>query len=122
MPAGKFLSRRNKFKILAFSGALLVGLAASEVFLRLINYRPAVVDPNIYVANQSDILSYKLRPNYDGYYLGQEVKVDADGYRVVSPNSDLRGRMPKDGEGTTIVILGDSMVFGYGLRNEDTIA
>jgi hypothetical protein len=110
-------SRRSKFRTVSICLSVAVALVGCEIFLRLINYRPATVDPEIYVANKNDLLPYKLRPTYDNYYLGERVTVDADGYRVVPTLLGNPGSNEK-----TVVVLGDSLVFGYGLRNEDTLA
>jgi lysophospholipase L1-like esterase len=115
------ISRKLKFKALALLLCLAVFLLVSETLLRIINYRPAIVDPGLYVAVNNPYLPYKMVANYDGYYLGQEVKTDADGYRVVSPGPRLAQQQPGKSPDRLILVLGDSMVFGYGLSNEDTI-
>lgn len=115
------ISRKLKFKALALLLCLAVFLLISEVLLRIINYRPAIVDPGIYVAVNNPLLPYKMMPNYDGNYLGQQVKTDAEGYRVVSPSTQLTQPQPSANPNRVILVLGDSMIFGYGLSNEDTI-
>jgi lysophospholipase L1-like esterase len=111
------ISRKLKFKALALLLCLLIFLIVSEILLRVINYRPAILDPTIYVALNNPLRPYALRPNYDGFYLGQEVKTDEEGNRIVSPRLPPPGGNPS----RVILVLGDSMVFGYGLSNEDTI-
>jgi lysophospholipase L1-like esterase len=111
------ISRKLKFKALALLLCLIFFLLVSEILLRVMNYRPAIIDPGIYVAVNNPLRPYALAPNYDGYYLGQAVKTDADGNRVVSPRLAPPGGNPS----RVILVLGDSMVFGYGLSNEDTI-
>ncbi|HEX8707838.1 MAG TPA: SGNH/GDSL hydrolase family protein [Pyrinomonadaceae bacterium] len=94
--------------------------------MRLINYRPAILDPNIYLANNDELLPYRLRPGYQGNYLGQEVKIDGEGNRVVvaaGTDGTLDATNERGGSPEKVVLLvGDSVVFGYGLRDEETIA
>lgn len=122
MPRKKIFERKTWFKFLTVLMSLIIGSVAFEIFLRAINYHPMLVDPNIYLANNNPLLPYKLKPNYDDYYLQQEVKIDGDGNRMVSPDPKLLPAERKETAARVILILGDSLVFGYGLSNEDTIA
>ncbi|MDX6692477.1 MAG: hypothetical protein QOF02_80 [Blastocatellia bacterium] len=116
------ISKRTKLRIFALLFSLACGLIVSEIVLRLINYRPILMDPGLYVANDSELMPYKLKPNYDGLYAGQRVRTDADGYRVVSPDPRLAQAAAKENPDRVVLILGDSAVFGHGLSDEETIA
>jgi lysophospholipase L1-like esterase len=116
------ISKRTKLRLFALLFALACGLIVSEIALRLINYRPILMDPGLYVANDSDILPFKLKANYDGLYAGQQVRTDADGYRVVSPDPRLAQSTRIENPERVVLILGDSAVFGHGLSDEETIA
>lgn len=103
--------------------SLLVSLVLVEGGLRIIGYHPpGLLDPRLYVANQSPILHHKLRPGYQGHFAGGKVTVDTDGYRVVRPK--LRHLRAGSGSGAqrTILLLGDSFVFGQGLNDHETLA
>lgn len=116
------ISKRTKLRLFALLLSLVCGLIVSEVVLRLINYRPILMDPALYVANDSELMPYKLQANYDGLYAGQQVQTDADGYRVVSPDPRLAQAAQKENPQRVVLILGDSAVFGHGLSNQETIA
>lgn len=75
----------------------------------------------MYVGNDDALLPYKLRPNYEGYYAGGGVRVDAEGNRVVSPDHSLLKPRPDEQDKDTILLLGDSCVFGQGVNDEETI-
>jgi hypothetical protein len=109
-------------RLIALIVSLVFAIAVSEITLRAVDYRPATMDPEMYVKNDDLLLPYKLRPNYRGYCAGKEVNIDPDGYRVVNPNyHDVvtnRNMTPsKD-----VLLLGDSAVFGFGLNDRQTIA
>lgn len=77
------------------------------------------MDPAMYVKIGSPLRPFGLKPNYQGYCAGEEVTIDGDGNRAITPSFDeLRpGRAP-DG---IILLLGDSGIFGFGLKDADTI-
>lgn len=107
-------------RLLALGCSVLLTLGLAEFELRMFNYRPGTMDSGMYTANQNQLLPYKLRPNYSGYCAGSEVRTDAQGYRVVTPNySALR---PTQNPERVVLLLGDSGVFGFGLKDQDTIA
>lgn len=151
--------------------SLLVTALASELALRATGYRPTLADPAMYLANDHEYLPYRMRPHYEGFYMGQRVRLDGDGYRVVAPDGNGRpggsGLIAGDATGhaggqaggsdtaapdaggqdsgpTTaavdshvqaggltaaagprlprVLLLGDSVVFGHGLADEETPA
>lgn len=113
---------RASFKLLALVLSLVFALLVSEVSLRAFNYRPGTMDPEMFVKNDNVLLPYKLRPNYQGYCAGKEVRIDADGYRAVQPAyDDLHiGKQTKPDR--TVLLLGDSGIFGFGVSDKETIA
>ena len=54
-----------------------------------------------------------LRPNKDGIVFGQKVTIDQYGFRV--PSKDF-----KYTQNNNIFILGDSVTFGNGIKEEET--
>ena len=109
-------------KLLSIVISVFFSLAVAEILLRATSYRPAIMDPNMYVAHSNPLLPYELRPNYDGYCGGSQVRTDADGNRVVSPDYGSLYAGLAERPNRTILILGDSGVFGFGLADADTIA
>lgn len=76
----------------------------------------------MYLANANPLLPYRLQAGYEGYCGGSEVTTDAQGNRVVTPNYSSIAHVPGGQPERTILILGDSGVFGFGLPDRDTIA
>lgn len=87
----------------------------------MIDYRAALLDASMFVTNDGEFLPYKLRPNYEGYYCGKRIKVDADGFRIISPERNLLRKQPARLDEKEILLVGDSVVFGQGLSDEETI-
>jgi hypothetical protein len=109
----------EKFKFLVLAASLLFALIVSEVSLRAFDYRPGTMDPEMFVKNDNALLPFKLRPNYQGYCAGKEVKIDADGYRVVQQSYE---ELYKDKADREVLLLGDSGVFGFGVSDKETVA
>jgi len=102
--------------------SLALALLGSEVTLRGFNYRPGTLDPEMFVKNDRALLPFKLRANYQGYCAGKEVKIDADGYRIVQPSYDQLYAGKPGRPDRVILLLGDSGVFGFGVGDQETIA
>lgn len=117
----KTLSRKISLRFSSVLFSLSVSLVTCEVFLRTVNYRPLLSDRQMYVTNGSEIVPYKLRPNYKNYYLGKPVKIDRDGYRIVQPKSSSLELSREKSPAKTILLVGDSVVFGHGVRDEETM-
>ena len=111
-----------KFKLLLVAASVVFALVVSEVSLRALNYRPGLMDSAMFVRNDNALLPFKLRPNYQGYCAGKEVKIDADGYRTVQPSYAELHVGKTDNPARTILLLGDSGVFGFGVSDKETIA
>jgi len=71
---------------------------------------------DLYTAGPSRELPYRLRPGVSTLYLGTPVRVNGLGFRgpdvAPAPASGVR----------RILLVGDSVVFGQGVREEDTVA
>ncbi len=111
-----------KRRLLAATISFLFALTISEISLRAFNYRPGTMDPDMYVGNENNLLPYKLRPNYQGYCAGREVNTDRDGYRIVRPGYDELTASKNQIPVREVLLLGDSGIFGFGLRDDETIA
>jgi len=107
-------------RLLAPACSILLTLGLVELELRWINYKPRIMDAGMYVANEDPLLPYRLQPNYSGICAGSEVRTDAQGNRLIVPSfKELRpGQKPE----RVVLLLGDSGVFGFGLKDSDTIA
>lgn len=96
---------------------LVVGLLAEGV-LRLFGTRSPVIDAGMLVQRQNPIWPYALRPGYRGSYGGGWVTVGGDGNRIVPlPPGGI-----EDSARPRVVILGDSVAFGQGVDDEQTVA
>ena len=69
----------------------------------------------LYEANDSEDLPYQLRRSIDTMARGHRVIIDADGLRVGTPEAE-----PEE-NATTVLLLGDSVAFGYRMDFEDTL-
>ncbi len=109
-------------KILIVVLAFVVALIIVEIALRVMGFNPGIMDINIFVEEENELLPYKPRPNYRGYHVGKDVAIDSEGNRVVTPGPKMLNNGIENPDTKTIVILGDSVVFGFGLRDDETIA
>lgn len=112
------LRRKLLVPALAIAIPVCITLTASEVALRALGFRSSVIHAEMFDVNPDDpLLPFTLHPGYKGLYAGGVVTVGADGNRIVPA--------PLDADKTdflhTIVLLGDSVVFGQGLDDAGTI-
>ena len=61
---------------------------------------------------EDKILDYKLKPNFSGMYSGMQVKINSEGMRGDEQNYN--------DEENKILIVGDSVSFGFGVELQDT--
>ncbi|MBD0372786.1 MAG: hypothetical protein ICV60_18220 [Pyrinomonadaceae bacterium] len=80
--------------------------------MREIGYRPALLLSSAFISNNNELLPYKLKPSSTSDYSGVLATIDSDGYRVVAPHVESERK---------VLLLGDSVVFGYGLNDDETI-
>ena len=97
------------------AGSLAISLAMLEVALRIGGYAPSYADPTMYSLTD-DGRRYGLSANWSGWYGGVWVRTN---------NLGLRGpELPptKGADEYRVVVLGDSVVFGQGVREENTLS
>lgn len=99
-------------KLLLLVASVLVALALCEAAVRLSGYQPSIIDPRMFQSRNDELLPYTLTPAYSGNYAGGAVHIQSDGTRVVIPQC----------QGKPLLILGDSVAFGQGLSDDDTIS
>ena len=58
---------------------------------------------------------YSLSPNYQGYYAGQPAKINNLDFQ-----DDKDNAIEKDSNVFWIIVLGDSVTYGYGVKFKDT--
>ena len=107
---------RPIFKNLALSAvSLLITLIALECALRLFGYNPPsylrqtdyTLRPSVYPG-----LRYELSPGTATRARGKEIKINSQGFRGPEPSSDPAVQR--------VIVLGDSITFGYNLAVEET--
>jgi lysophospholipase L1-like esterase len=100
---------------------ILAGCAAAvlviEVALRILalptSRNPL---PDLYVAAANPLMGYRMIPNFHGYAYGSWVTTNARGFRCDdAPEGEGSG-------GKRILIIGDSITFGFGLESRETMA
>jgi hypothetical protein len=69
--------------------------------------------PGFYVSDA--VLGQRLAPNYDGWFAGQPVRINALGFR-----DDRDYAIEKPAGTFRILVLGDSVTFGHGTRSDTT--
>ena len=69
--------------------------------------------PGFYVSDA--VLGQRLSPNYDGWFAGVPVKINALGFR-----DDRDYAIEKPAGTLRILVLGDSVTFGHGTRSDTT--
>lgn len=95
--------------VLFIAGSLLIIIIGGEILLRLYGVR--LSPPPLYEKSMHSEISYELRPN-------SQVKA----YRSTIATNSLGFRSPKlDPKKPTIVVLGDSITFGYGVEDNETL-
>ncbi|HYE86385.1 MAG TPA: hypothetical protein VEA16_08515 [Vicinamibacterales bacterium] len=110
--------RRRKLAVVAISTAL--SLIAAEVALRTVSPRRTFdVLAGAYPAmfNASDVMPYRLRPNYQGRLATSEfdtgIRINSLGYR--GPEFAVA-----KGRARRILVIGDSFTFGWGVNDDET--
>jgi lysophospholipase L1-like esterase len=107
--------------LLALEGVLRVidAVTAADIFdisVRRVFHRPgAAIDVSDFIRPSADKeLMYELLPGVRGMFLDTEIKVNAQGFRGPPVPQD-----PAPGT-IRVVGLGDSIAFGWGVRDDDT--
>jgi lysophospholipase L1-like esterase len=106
--------------------SLLVAYAAAEVAVRLISRDSLrILDVEMwryakFIKKESDLpgLVEEQRPNAEAFLMGARVRTDARGLRLPDPATEAQ-RRPDD---RTVIALGDSLTFGWGVPEGQTYA
>jgi hypothetical protein len=128
--------RRVALRTALAAGSLLLAVLAVEVGMRVVNFvredrRPlnerlaegrAANDDNVRVYSLGDIVQpsphpgivYEVKPNLRGAFQGQPLSTNSRGLR------DVEYDYEKPAGTVRIVALGDSSLFGWGVRGEET--
>lgn len=107
-------SLRYRFFLLIFG--LIVPSLAVEGVLRVGGYTPYYLDGRAFVPSRNAAIFYELRPNFRGLYAGVPININSQGFR----GRELSSR--NDESAFRVVIIGDSIAFGQGVREEETLA
>lgn len=109
-------------RIFLLIAAILIAFVIAELALRMMNYHPRFMEMDMFVEQDNELLPYTLKPKYSGKQIGKNVTIDSQGYRVIKTNSGDANNQFVNADSKTILILGDSVVFGFGLEDDETIA
>lgn len=113
-------SRIKIFTLLFLLLSLIVTFLIGETFCRIMGLgkpNPALSGPKqLYVPDPNPKVSFHLRAGYEDYVYGANVKVNSQGLR---DNLIPYERTP---DTKRILILGDSVAFGFGVEMEETFA
>jgi lysophospholipase L1-like esterase len=114
----------QRLKIVTVALSLLFGLALTEIVLRIVHYVPGFVSREMFVSRiglpDAKLRPYALRPGFAGSYAGGVVSIDLEGNRLVVANPKNTNHSLQTS--LSVLLLGDSVVFGQGLSDDQTIA
>lgn len=104
--------------------AIALGLAVSLVLVEFACRLSGLGAPNLtltgnkqlFAPDDDPLISFRLRPGYEDFVFGSHVKINNKGLR----DDEIPYQKP-DNE-TRILLLGDSVTFGYGVPVEETFA
>ncbi len=104
---------RNLFLNLSLVfGSVIVFIAAAEILLRATGIEAGhVTVPQIYRKDSNPNISYRLKPNLHTSAFRSMIETNSLGFR--SPEVDPKKPL--------VAVLGDSITFGYGLEEEQSI-
>ena len=113
-------------RLTALTVSLLVSYAAAEVAVRLISRdRLRILDVEMwryakFIKMESDLpgLVEEQQPNSEAFLMGARVRTEARGLRLPDPATEA-ARRPDD---RTVIALGDSLTFGWGVPEGQTFA
>jgi lysophospholipase L1-like esterase len=97
---------RGAGRVVLVSIGILVALVCAEVGLRLALGR--YLNP----FEPDDTVGFRLKPNFDGRYPWTPLRTNAQGFRVSASQATPSQR--------TILFVGDSVTFGFGILAEDS--
>ena len=109
--------------LVSAAASIIVGvalIAGLEVGARVLAHRSSAANPAADVDelfDYSETLGWELRPDARATVLGAVTTINAHGWRGEAPKT----RLPAPGV-TRVVLLGDSVAFGYGVADDKTFA
>jgi hypothetical protein len=106
------LTRLLLTPLLGFVLALLI----IEVVLRVAGYTPYYLNANALEPSQVTDMVYDLRPGFRGLYAGLPISINKLGFRGGETAEDIAK------SDLRIVVVGDSIAFGQGVKEEETLA
>ncbi len=108
----QFLSRIIFVSVPGF----VLALVFIEVALRVFGYTPYYLTAKAFEPSQVADMVYELRPGFEGLYASAPISINALGFRG-HETADEIGRSE-----VRIVVVGDSVAFGQGVRDGETLA
>jgi len=116
--------RRLPAKLLLLAGSIAVALLLGELAVRLIGQAPEIIpigissEKNVYRRSTNPILSYEFKP---GFHSDEENL--AFDYRVINSHGlrDVERQYQKPPGTKRVILLGDSVVVGYRIREIDQL-
>jgi len=111
---------KELFNLIALGLGLLLAFGLGELVCRLAGVgKPnlsATGPKRLYVPDSDPEIAFRMRPDYQDFVYGAEVRINPQGLR------DRSYSYTKPPGVKRILILGDSVAFGYGIPAEDTFA
>lgn len=95
---------------------MLISVLVLECGLRMAGYVPYYLDGNMFVPSDSPQMLYELRAGFHGLYARAPTAVNAMGFRGSEPENKTSG------DRLRIALVGDSVAFGQGVRDDQTLA
>ena len=98
-------------------GSILFFFLIIEFALRLTGLQTVKPNPpQVYQKHDNAVISYTLKPNINEKAFRSVVTTDENGFRI-----NTQTREAKTKHKPTIAVLGDSITFGYGVENNETL-
>ena len=111
-------------KLLLTFGAIAIALVVSEIVVRMVGQAPEIIpigissERNVYRRSTNPILSYELKPGFRSD--ATDLPFD---YRVINSHGlrDIEREFAKPPGAKRIILLGDSVVVGYRVKEIDQL-
>ena len=100
--------------LLAFAASALAGLGL-ELALRVSGYTPYYLEGRAFVPSSKPAMMYEPRPGFRGLYAGVPIAINSAGFR------GKEVRRPDGGKAFRVVVVGDSIAFGQGVSEAETL-
>jgi len=100
--------------LLALAGSAVASLGL-ELALRVSGYTPYYLEGHAFVSSSNPAMMYEPRPRFRGLYAGVPIEINSAGFR------GREVRHPDGEKAFRIVVVGDSIAFGQGVSEADTL-